>query len=198
MRKIFSIGLEKTGTGSLNEALTLLGYTKWRRTETAQQLYNSHTVECILNGNFDFSMVDDHDVIHLICRDHYLYFKDKYPDALFIHTIRKVEDWLPSIKKHTENSKKYKHDHIQTNKTFRINECFKLIAYGCLGFNKKLYTRKFQEYNDAVLVDFVNYRNFIQLNICETPDWNTLCKFLDIPIPNKPFPHIYKRKDTYK
>ena len=84
--KIFGIGLHRTGTSSLNEALNILGY---RSIHTPLDIY----------PDIDTRIIDKYDAftdnpIPLL----YKQLDRLYPGAKFILTTRDLDSWIKSVK----------------------------------------------------------------------------------------------------
>ena len=102
MDKIFCIGFPKTGTTSLEEALSLLGYNVCRG-----HYNNRHTnylISLFYNKNFDeidriISYYDAFTDLPWGGTDFYIYLSNKYPKAKFIHSERNHEEWYGSLEK---------------------------------------------------------------------------------------------------
>lgn len=98
--KVFVIGLSKTGTTSIGNALALLGYKRigWK------DIRSRHLVHTYINGNVQplieqteyFDAFED-----LPWPFVYEQMADLYPDAKFLLSLRKDEQtWLQSMKRH--------------------------------------------------------------------------------------------------
>jgi len=110
--KVFVIGLSKTGTTSVGDALARLCYRRlgWEDIRS-RFLFRSY-----LSGNISpfISLTQDYDAFEdlpwaLVYQD----MARLYPDAKFILTLRANErDWLTSIKSHTARRKWIGHDFV--------------------------------------------------------------------------------------
>lgn len=119
--KIFGVGLSKTGTTSLNKALTILGYK------------SGHYIAY-------FSAVDKLDAVtDLPMALEYKELNRRYPNSKFILTIRNIEDWLKSCEKHFK----------PTDSLF-LNEV-RLRAYGCKKYDRALFTESYFCHNADVI-----------------------------------------------
>lgn len=87
--KVFCIGLSKTGTSSIAEALTRLGY------DTGHW---SHPLTHQLIGDFEVHLLGAVADITVACRFEQLYYQ--YPNARFILTERPLADWRASYLDH--------------------------------------------------------------------------------------------------
>ncbi|WP_295888478.1 sulfotransferase, partial [uncultured Thiohalocapsa sp.] len=89
--KIFCIGLSKTGTTSLTEALKILGYdaVHWYATKHAFRYTDDGGID------IDWDFFERHDAFAdtPIARI-YPQLDERYPDAKFILTLRDEDAWL--------------------------------------------------------------------------------------------------------
>ena len=182
-RKVFEIGVKKTGTSSFGAALRQLGYkvAKWD-----PELYHNWvtTGDCtdILNQCEDFDGFEDgpwHDI------DHSLIY-DQYPDALYVILDRDNDSWLKSLEKHESpeiNANSIDTEWLEerwiTDRDNYVEEMldFKLKKYS--------YVREYFKNKPGQLLD---------LNIFTDPDaMQTLCDFLGVTRPTgMMFPHRNK------
>jgi len=171
--KIFGIGLSKTGTTSLADALRILGY------DTS----HNQKVDKIAIGDYDLYK-DAY--VHYGTR-HYRQFDRKYPNSKFILTVRDKEDWLESCK-----------GLVQPKDNLML-EFKRMEEFGCILYDRDQYSDIYNTHLSGVK-RWVNclflYDRVLIWDLCEKPDWNILCKFLDKPIPDVDFPHSNKKSPT--
>lgn len=109
--KIFGIGIGRTGTKSLTEALRILGYKciHWSPDKATQRE--------VISGTKISRIVEKRDVIidTVLPILHYKEYAKRFPDAKFILTTRDEQGWLKSIKKHTMSMRINKKKIIQQN-----------------------------------------------------------------------------------
>ena len=212
--KIIGAGFPRTGTTTLKNVLEILGYTKtyhfkdligdpdrltyWKELEH----HGSTNFENLFDG---FSATVDF--------PGYSYYKillDKYPDAKIILTTRPFEDWYISslntiwkagpqtlvaklvlLTKMIFNSK--------LKKTFK---CIKFMRQTHLNkkfdgnFASKSHAEKV--YNDHIkeVSAYVPKERLLVYEVSQ--GWEPLCNFLDLDIPEIPFPHLNKKENFHK
>ncbi|MFY0608254.1 MAG: hypothetical protein JXR10_16165 [Cyclobacteriaceae bacterium] len=177
--KIFGIGLNKTGTTSLGQALEILGYKKHLKSDL--ELLNAWS-----QGSLEViqAAIDENEVFEdwpwpLT----YEWVADKYPDAKFILTTRSSsERWFKSLCKHAD----------KTGPTQ-----FRKIVYGHEMPHEFMehHITYYNKHNE-------NVRSFFKdngltdrlLELCwEHGDgWNQLCPFLNHKVPSRDFPTANK------
>lgn len=172
MNKIFGIGLSKTGTNSLCEALDYLGY----------NLIHYPSVEFLSPGYLDG--VDG--VADLPAVRYYQLLDKMYPDSKFILTMRPLDDWVISIESHFAR---------RTEKTLSPwGKENRVEVYGSVGFDKDAFTRKYMAHCDEVFAHFADRRqDLVLLNVfTDKNPWKTLIDGLDIDMDypeREEFPH---------
>lgn len=179
---VFNIGLNRSGTTSLTEALNILGIPSlhfsineawWspdKSNEIESVIYNNikrrkrllHTLDHRYQGFSDFN--GEH---------YYQELYTQYPNSKFIFTIRDPEDWLRSIIKVERFQERFLKNSIEEYKTFKR----KLNHY----YNKR---------NEILNFFQDKPEQFLQMNICKGEGWEVLCNFLDKEIPEVPFPYV--------
>jgi hypothetical protein len=172
--KVFVIGLSRTGTTSLGDALEIISYrrTGWEdiRSRFLFRSYSRGDLSFLIDRTFDFDAFED-----LPWSLAYKEMASLYPDAKFILTLRKSEDaWLESIKRHTNCRKWEGHE----------------IIYGALEAtrNEGLYLEAYRNHTDAVREFFSlpgNEQRLMEMVIDEPESfkgekWSRLCKFLGL------------------
>lgn len=168
--KILGVGLSRTGTTSLTEALKLLGY-------KAIHWYPERLADVVngLNLNPDFRRYDDVDAVTDIPAAYYWRELWKaYPDLQFIFTDRDIDSWWKSVKRHYE--------------TAIIDKALQYIVYGG-ELHEVSYKKKFIDHKMSLIANIPKNKLLI-LNIERGDGWKQLCSFLSKKVPSVPFPHL--------
>ena len=193
--KIFGIGLSRTGTTSLTEALNLLGYVTIHFT-------NPVTRKIIdLEDIFYYDAFTDSPIAF---RFEELYFL--FPNAKFIYTERDLAEWVNS------SSNLYKPRHFSTTQEMKrwLNQkCNKTFskrswnydptyigAYGSLYANYPTWEDAYAAFDKRVTNFFEDKpsEKLLKINICAGEGWSKICNFLNVPIPEQSFPYYNKEK----
>lgn len=172
-QKVFCIGFMKTGTTTLNRALTILGYqvshNSWRWlnyivkedwTNLAQQVAHWDALE--------------DNPIPLIYKE----LDQAFPGSKFILSVRDEDAWYQSVSYHIGNLPSPMHAW--------------LFGKGkSLPKNDKAHTIEvFSKHQTAVKAYFKDRpKDLLILDVTKTEDWHSLCAFLNIDQPATPFPH---------
>jgi hypothetical protein len=161
-RKIFGIGLSRTGTTSLTQALYMLGY---------------KTVHCPL----DAKLFDQHDAftdtsvaVQFDALDH------RYPGSKFIYTVRDEDSWLRSCRRFFTAPSR--------DPQLRV---IRQALYRCDQFDATLFADAYKRHDLLVNEYFANRPgDLLTINICEVASspWEAICAFLETDVPSSPFP----------
>lgn len=177
-QKIFCIGMNKTGTTSIGDALSILGYRRfgWKPSISSGLTLRWH------EGNID-KFVDiskEYDVFEDIPWPFvYKEMYDLYPNAKFILTERTTtESWLISIQKHISRGQNWVGHYLIYGSYNPVSDASKYMA-------------RYVEHNKEVK-DFFKDKPGALLEMCfERGDgWEKLCPFLGVDsLPSEAFPH---------
>ncbi len=209
--KVIGTGLGRTGTMSLKKALEqLYGGKCFHMTELLHLPKRIKYLKAYeKNGATDwaalfegFNTVTDYP----IC----LYYEtllEKYPDAKFVHTIRNPEKWYASVR-----------ETIYRGKPKNVKEGLRLV-YNLIRSSDMRKVAPVFQYNDKVIWGnqfqnkFENKAFAIDTYLAHTErvkatipkekllifsvkdGWASLCDFLNLPVPETPFPQTHQRKN---
>lgn len=168
--KIFGIGLSNTGTRSLAEALSILGY------KTIHYPWSMKDID-----EYDASMD-----IPVACR--YKELDKLYPNSKFILTIRPFKEWI--------EKRRNKPPDLNTPSPWKLET--RILMYGDIKFNEERLTQIYINHHNEVQEYFKCKENLLVLQLEEKNKWELLCNFLDKPIPNIKYPWNGKSKRVYK
>lgn len=199
--KVFCVGRNKTGTTSLNRALSEFGF----------QMGNQHTAELFLN---DYAIRNWKPIL-AYCEtaqafqdapfswpDTWKVLIDEYPNAKYILTIRPEESWYDSITK--SHSKLFAQGKRIPTKNDLINAKFKYPGYLWDSnravwktpendpYNKEMLIANFRKHNEDVINYFDEKSNFLCIDVSKTDSYKKLSKFLNIQPLHDTFPHLNK------
>jgi hypothetical protein len=178
---VWGIGLTRTGTTTLNAALSLLGY-KAIHWPTLHEILH-HEVEAATDES-----------VAAVFR----YLDVRYPGSRFVLTIRDVESWLRSTEEHrrrfdsqwsmivkraTDEGGYWLDRKIEVQFT-------QAMLYGGLPFEKLRFVSGYQRHHEDVRRYFASRREcLLEIDICGGQGWSELCRFLSVKMPGVPFPH---------
>jgi hypothetical protein len=170
--KVFCIGLQKTGTTSLQYALSKLGYRvggvfSIKDLQTREQMR-----ERALSLLPRFDAVADNPWCVL-----YPDLDRESPGAKFIMTVRDPERWYASVCSHFGE------------KPIRMHEW--IYGVSAPVGHKQAYLRKLLEHQEAVRQYFINRpSDLMEFDVSRGDGWEKLCGFLGKRMPVGPFPRL--------
>jgi Sulfotransferase domain len=181
-QKVFGLGLSKTGTSSLGEALRILGI------RTKHYPHDKETLADLRTGNYKLSILEEYQgVVDIPVAPYYAQLDRIYPNSKFILTVRDKHSWLSSIETH------WRSRNARMNKDPQFKEFTQFISacvYGSLEYNKDRFLYVYDTHVRNVL-DYFRSRpeDLLVLDICGGDEWERLCRFLGLSIPEARFPH---------
>jgi hypothetical protein len=177
LHKVFCVGFHKTGTTSMMEALTLLGYrvtgpNHVRDRDIAEKL---DRVTAELSHAYDAFQDNPWPLV-------YRQMDGLHPGSRFVLTIRDEDRWLESALKHFRGK----------------NTAMRALIYGPGAAhprgNEALYRERLRRHNREVMEYFQDRPDdLLVIDVTREPSWERLCAFLGKPVPAIPFPHANKR-----
>lgn len=203
INKVFGIGLPKTGTTSLNSALSQLGFTSLHNPLDLRQ--QAH------EGNYRFDR-NDWDALTNFGEHFYPQLDEAYPGSKFILTVRDEEEWIDSWRRQIKGTTgDEKEGVISRSNWYRpgaywllINKLLygernnttsfrdiRLEIFGTYRFSKMRCRYVYNLHRKNVLSYFEGRENDIAIvNICGGEGWDKVCNLLGIEeIPDIDFPH---------
>jgi hypothetical protein len=166
MNKIINLGLPKTGTTSLLNALEFFHFNRG-------YIHNMHDN----SSNFFCG-----DYVHQLPVEKWI---ELFPSAIFLLTIRKDPGtWFKSLLAFSEK---------KANNTAVKNFRKSLYGYEMPHGHKNIFIKKYIDHNRSVIKQ-CSKRNFKILCWELGDSWKELCSAIKMPIPNLPFPHKNAQK----
>lgn len=172
--KIFGIGLTRTGTKSLAEAMRIIGYTVKHSAVSVDEV-----------REYDF-------LCDIVISSRYKFLDYVYPAAKFILTVRDTESWIKSNYQHASRyGSRRRKDRVHRIPLHRAENRF--ATFGITYFDEQVYRKVQKAFHEEVYNYFENnytdYSNkLLTLDICKGEGWEKLCPFLGKEILNQPFP----------
>ena len=192
--KIFGIGFYKTGTTSLFEALRLLGYDTVNgdtpgsypgADDGATLIRRIDAGDLRLPAFERFDAFTDNPYFAIWRRIY-----DLYPDARYILTVRDEAPWIASCVKFYRNR--------------RIRP-MRLWMFGPHAdpshdeASRQAWLDAYREHNQAVREFFATRpHQYLELDLTGKAGWEPLCRFLDAPVPDQPWPHANRTRRAHR
>lgn len=171
-RKVFGIGIIKTGTTSLGKALELLGYdhTNGNR-EYLLRCTRDHHLRPVLRWADDHESFEDWPWPMI-----YPELASRYPDARFILTKRHDEQrWLDSVKRHS----------AWVGPSLGREMFF---GHSMPEGNEQAYLAAYRRHIDGIRGYFKDSDRLLEVCWEDGDGWEQLTSFLGRPVPDVPFP----------
>jgi len=180
--RIFGIGLHKTATTSLHDALKILGYDSahWITAHWAKAIWDEMKAEGRSRTLEEHYALCDLP-IPLLFRE----LDRAYPGSKFILTARNETEWLESVRKHFSWRNPFRHQWEDDPFSHRVH----LELYGRRQFDESVFLARYRRHNLEVAEYFKDRpADLLVMNISEGAGWYELCGFLKQPIPAVPYP----------
>lgn len=176
---IFGIGLSKTGTNSLNEALTLAGHPS----------VHFPSCELMLAGKFDEAFNGAVAATDISVTAFYRELDETYPGSKFILTVRDRQSWLQSIETHM--LRRPAESLVPGHPIGDVRQ----LVYGMRGFDRGAFEAAYDLHRAAVLAYF-NGRDddLLIMDVCGGDGWDVLCPFIGVRAPRRAFPSLNKTR----
>ena len=175
--KVFCIGFHKTGTTSMMDALTMLGYNVTGPNHVFDRDIASKLDRVVTELSHKYDAFQDNPwplVYRKMDRLH--------PGSKFILTLRDEEKWFESNRKHFRG------------KSTPMRELIYGPGAAHPRGNEELYKQRLRRHNREVMEYFKDRPDdLLVIDVTRNPSWEPLCSFLGRPVPAEPFPHANKR-----
>lgn len=175
--KVFVIGLSKTGTTSLGDALAILGYKRlgWKdiRSRHLVHAWHNRDLDSILERTAYYDTFEDLPWPFL-----YREMAERFPDAKFILSLRRDEQtWLESMRRHVGRARWVGYEYCYGASSVEGNEQTVLARYS----NHTTEVRQYFEQQPQRLLE-------LDIDNGEA-NWAILCSFVDCKaLPKQEFP----------
>lgn len=183
-KKVFCIGVNKTGTSSLHQALQILGFNSVHYIDhhgnniKAMIEYNYLNDLDILKGLEQYNAISDWDY-PTYAIPIFKAFDKQYPHSKFILNTRDLDSWINSRKNHVLNNQAKK----------RANPTDPDPSLEWQVYDVEAWKKEYEDRHHAAMEYFKGRENdLLVFNVNANDGWDKLCSFLDKPIPAIPFP----------
>ena len=181
--RVFGIGMHKTGTTSLHEAFKLLGLDSfhWGRGEAPLIWQEMNALGRSPTLEHWYALCDL--PIPLLYRE----LDAAYPGSKFILTVRNEAGWLKSVEglwDYARNSTRHLWD------VYPFSNHIHTVLYGQAHFDAEVMLERYRCHNAEVLEYFRDRDDLLVMDMDASAlkGWSDLCYFLDLPVPEVPFP----------
>lgn len=171
--KVFGIGLNKTGTISLHEALETLGLRSlhWGGPEVRRIVERAfYEKRPLVEDLPDYDAFSDiWDLSH-----RFRLLVEQYPGSRFILTTRELDGWIESRRRHVERN-------LVRQAAGEYDGTFVEV-------DEDAWTEQYRSHHEAVERFFADRDDLLVMRITDGDGYEALCPFLGLPDPGVPFP----------
>lgn len=179
--KVFGIGFHKTGTTSLRNALSILGYRVTGPNFSNEEDLGDDLPERAARLAEQYDAFQDNPWPIL-----YREMDERFPGSKFVLTIRDADRWYASTL-----------GHFGANDTPRRKRIYGDNAGHPAG-NERVYKDRYNAHNREVMAYFADRPNdLLVMDLAKDDGWEKLCPFLGHSIPKMPFPHSNNAKTRF-
>ena len=174
--RVFAIGLNKTGTTSLDAALRLLGYRTlhWGGPEARRGVRHAMATGAPLLDRLEpepEAVSDLEEVTH-----NFELAARQYPGSRFVLTVRDLGEWLDSRRRHVERNRRRRAEGTYRGRFLTIEP--------------DAWAAEYRRHEARVHGYFAGREDLLVLDVARERDpWARLCGFLGRDVPDAPFPH---------
>jgi hypothetical protein len=190
--RLFIIGLSRTGTRSVCQAVQILGLHS-RHGFGKCSICLEDGIQKYLQGRCDFAVYDFWECVADIPSIHWEKLSAVYPLAKFILTTRPLNKWLRSWRLRQNNHRRRIKQAMM--KPLRWNSIKRICHFGMVGWDQDVWARSYTQYNRKVLKTLKE--RVLLLDVFSKEGhvvWRELCGFLGRDVPSASFPYLDKGK----
>lgn len=180
--RVFCIGLNKTGTSSFHAAMTILGFESlhWGGPSIRQRVEAALAAGQPLLSNLD-PRYDAFSDIEPLTKNFRL-LGEQYPGSQFVLTVRPVDAWIDSRRRHVANN-------VRRKEAGQYDGHF-LVA------DETGWRAEWESHVGAVRQYFAGRMDLLELNVATNTGWGPLCSFLRVPTPAALYPWVNRNPAT--
>lgn len=178
--RVFGIGLNKTGTSSFHEAMTLLGYKSlhWGGSAVRGAVEAAQDAGRPLLSDLDPSFDAFSDILSLA--QGFALLDEQYPGSHFVLTVRPIDQWIDSRRRHVENNQRRKAAGEYDGDFLVVDE--------------ESWRTEWTHHVNQVRRYFGGRPDFLEIDLTSGAAWRPLCEHLDLPEPGIAFPWVNSRQ----
>jgi hypothetical protein len=172
--RVFGIGLNKTATTSFHEAVTLLGYRSlhWGGPPVRRAVEAARDAGRPLLSGLDPAFDAFSDILPLA--QGFALLDEQYPGSHFVLTVRPVDQWIDSRRRHVENNLRRKAAGAYDGDFLVVDE--------------EGWRAEWTAHVSQVRRHFGDRPDFLEIDLTRGAGWQPLCQLLGVPVPDAPFP----------
>jgi hypothetical protein len=174
--RIFGIGLNKTGTSTLDKALTILGFSSLHfGGQAAHDAVKRAIDEAVPLLTYLDQRYDAYSDIGLLSR-RFRMLDAQYPGSKFILTVRPMEAWIDSRRRHVQRN-------VARQSAGQYDGTFVVV-------DEKKWEAEWQLHMSRAHQYFVGRDDLLEVDFTRQSEWQPLCDFLGVSVPSRNFPWV--------
>ena len=179
--KVFCVGFHKTGTKSLARALEILGYRVTGPNGARDPQIAERALPMALDIASRYEAFNDNPWAVLFRE-----LDSAFPGSRFILTRRSARSWIASMVRYFGDERTPMREWVYGS------------GRGSPRGNERAYLARYRRHNEDVVRHFSGRDCLLTMDLTAGDGWEALCDFLDVPIPDQPFPHLNARHSAGK
>ncbi len=181
--RIFGIGLNKTATSTLHSALTILGFSSLHFGGDAAHDAVKRAIEeqAPLLSYLD-QRYDAFSDIGLLSR-RFRILDPQYPGSKFILTVRPVDAWIDSRRRHVQRN-------VARKTAGEYDGTFVVV-------DEEKWAAEWELHMERVHTYFEGRDDLLEVDLTHSSEWQPLCEFLEVPVPKEAFPWANRDKSVH-
>lgn len=172
--RVFCIGLNKTGTSSFHEAMTILGYASLHHggADVERRISAALAANDPLLSRLDQQYDAFSDIGQLSRR--FAMLDRQYPGSRYVLTVRPIDAWIDSRRRHVENN-------IRRRASGEYDGKFVVV-------DEDKWRQEWIRHVGRARDYFGAREDFLEVDLTHGPGWGPLCALLQVPEPVTAFP----------
>ena len=172
--RVFGIGLNKTGTSSFHDAVTILGFESlhWGGPSIRLAVEAALAARRLLLSDLGPRYDAFSDILAL--STNFVLLDSQYPGSRFVLTVRPVDDWIDSRRRHVETN-------IRRKEAGEYDGTFLVV-------DEAGWRAEWEQHVGAVRRYFTGRPDYLEIDLATTAGWEPLISFLELPAPDEPYP----------
>jgi hypothetical protein len=177
---VFVVGMNKTGTSSLKGCFEELG---WEPVASPRSVPRTRRLfrDIFEKGDYSRALAVAEDFLTFEDRpwnvwEMYQHADERFPGSRFVLTVRDPDTWWRSINHWLSDKKPQMIETYATH--LRAEE-----------FTRGAFLDGYERHNEAITRYFEGTDQLLVIDVERDHRWDELCAFLDVPVPDAPFPH---------
>ena len=177
--RVFCIGLNKTGTSSFHQAMQILGLKSlhgggvdWGGDKINQAVRDAFNEGRPLLSDVD-PVFDAFSDVGTLAK-HFDLLDEQYPGSRFVLTVRPVDEWISSRRRHVERN-------VVRKQAGKYHGTFLVV-------DEARWRREWHRHVERARRHFAGRPEFLEVDLTACVGWGPVCRLLQLPEPSVPFP----------